>query len=162
MPTKPDISDTPSLPSSRQIVHRILHADDDIDDCQLFNEALEELGLSFQLTTVHNGEQLMNLLKESEILPDMLFLDLNMPRKNGFQCLSEIKESELLRPLPVIIISTSFEQKIINLLYENGAMYYLRKPNDFPKFKRMIDNAIALIVQKKYTQPPLEEYVLFY
>ena len=104
----------------------------------------------------------MNLLKESEILPDMLFLDLNMPRKNGFQCLSEIKESELLRPLPVIIISTSFEQKIINLLYENGAMYYLRKPNDFPKFKRMIDNAIALIVQKKYTQPPLEEYVLFY
>ena len=159
---EPDISDTLVLPDTQQITHRILLADDDLDDCLLFKEALEELGLSYQLTNVHNGEQLMKCLKECEVLPDILFLDLNMPRKNGFQCLSEIKESELLRSLPVIIVSTSYEQRIINLLYDNGSMYYLRKPNDFSKFKRMIDAAIALSIQKKFTQPSLEEYVLFY
>ena len=162
MTIEPNISDTLSLSDPQQITHRILLAEDDLDDCMLFSEALEELGLSYQLSKVHDGEELMRFLKECEVLPDVLFLDLNMPRKNGFQCLSEIKGSELLRSLPVIIISTSFEQRIINLLYDNGSMFYLRKPNDFSKFKRMIDNAVALSMQKKFTQPSLEEYVLFY
>lgn len=76
----------------------ILLADDDSDDCLFFKEALRELLLSTNLTTVHDGEQLMQLLtNETNVLPHVLFLDLNMPRKNGFECLTEIKLSKKLK-----------------------------------------------------------------
>jgi len=70
----------------------ILLADDDIDDCIFFKEALEEFTIPSNLTTVNDGEQLMQILTdETNQLPNILFLDINMPRKNGFECLSEIK-----------------------------------------------------------------------
>ena len=70
-------------------IHLLL-GDVDKDDCLFFEEALEELTLSTRLTTVHNGEQLMQLLaKKTEQLPHVLFLDLNIPRKNGLECLSK-------------------------------------------------------------------------
>jgi CheY-like chemotaxis protein len=78
----------------------ILLADDDIDDCIFFKEAVEELLIPTVFTIVHEGEQLMQLLtKEATDLPDVLFLDLNMPRKNGFECLSEIKDNKKLNQL---------------------------------------------------------------
>lgn len=140
---------------------RILLADDDLDDCLLFKEALEQLPLSFHLVSVHNGEQLMQLLhQEKDQLPDMLFLDLNMPRKNGFKCLSEIKENEKLKQLPVIIYSTSFDQEVVNLLYKNGAQHYIRKPNDFLEIKRVIYQAIAITAKSNILQPTKEEFVI--
>ena len=109
---------------------KILLADDDIDDCIFFKEAVDELMLSTHLTIVHDGEQLMQLLtNETNELPDVLFLDLNMPRKNGFECLSEIKLNKKLKQLPVIIFSTSFEQEVVNRLYQNVAQYFIRKPS---------------------------------
>ena len=85
----------------------ILLADDDSDDCLFFKDVLDELNLPTLLTTVHNGEQLMEVLLKSTELPDILFLDLNMPRKNGFECLSAIKQTKKLNQVPVIIFSTS-------------------------------------------------------
>ncbi|MBC7553172.1 MAG: response regulator [Taibaiella sp.] len=136
-------------------VHHILLADDDADDCQLFNEALEEINIAYKLTTVRNGEQLMTLLNHQTPLPDILFLDLNMPRKNGFECLSEIKKSERLHKLPVIIISTSFEQKIVDQLYQRGAQDYLRKPNEFSKLKSLVAHAISMTALSRFTQPAI-------
>jgi CheY-like chemotaxis protein len=82
----------------------ILLADDDLDDCIFFKEAVGELMLSANLKVVHDGEQLMQLLiSETSELPDVLFLDLNMPRKNGFECLTEIKLDPRLKQLPIII-----------------------------------------------------------
>src|SRR6185295_4050117 len=96
----------------------ILLADDDTDDCIFFKAAVKEFSMATTLSTVHDGEQLMELLtKEGNELPDVLFLDLNMPRKNGFECLSEIKQNKNLEHLPVIMFSTSFEQEVVNLLY---------------------------------------------
>ena len=129
----------------------ILLADDDTDDCIFFKEALEELLLSTHLTTVHDGEQLMQLLtNETNELPHVLFLDLNMPRKNGFECLSEIKLNKKLKQLPVIIFSTSFEQEVVNLLYKNGAQYFIRKPSEFSQFKKIIQQTLTLIAARKY------------
>ena len=72
----------------------ILLADDDTDDCIFFKKALDELTLPTNLVAVHDGEQLMHLLtNDTNPLPHILYLDLNMPRKNGFECLSEIKLS---------------------------------------------------------------------
>ena len=136
-------------------------ADDDKDDCLFFKDALEELPVSAELTTVHNGEQLMQLLTEKiGELPQVLFLDLNMPRKNGFECLSEIKSSDKLKELPVIIFSTSFEQDVVNLLYKKGGQYYIRKPAEFSQLKKVIHEALILIGQGNISQPPRENFVL--
>ena len=121
-------------------------ADDDADDCALFEEALIEIALPIQLTTVNDGEQLMNLLnRDNGPLPSVLFLDLNMPRKNGFECLSEIKQSKHLSNLNVIILSTSYQPEVANLLYKNGARYYFRKPSNFNDLKRLIHEALTKI-----------------
>lgn len=139
----------------------ILLADDDKDDQLLFKESLEELSLSTHVEIVQNGEQLMRLLNdEKQQLPDILFLDLNMPRKNGFICLSEIKRTERLKRLPVIIFTTSYEPEIVNLLYKKGAQYYIRKPNDFEQLKKVIYQSLVLTGQKDMSQPPRENFVL--
>lgn len=139
----------------------ILLADDDKDDCLLFSEALSELPLNTKLTVVNDGEQLMNLLLESTIrLPQVLFLDLNMPCKNGFQCLEEIKQNDDLKDLIVIIFSTSSEQFIAGDLHKNGAQYYIRKPSDFEDLKKVIYQGLVLVTQENSSQPPIEYFVL--
>lgn len=139
----------------------ILLADDDKDDSILFQEILEELPLSTHLTKVTNGEQLMHFLYEMKgQLPDVLFLDLNMPRKNGYDCLSEIKASERLRSLPVIIFSTAFEPQVISILYEKGAQYYIRKPNSYQQLKNLIHQALILTETTNIEYPLQEKFVL--
>jgi CheY-like chemotaxis protein len=103
----------------------LLLADDDVDDCMFFKEALEELPIDFNLVTVPDGVELLRQLGTLEMLPDALFLDLNMPRKNGFECLTQIKTDEKLNPIPVIIYSTSFDTEVVNMLYEKGAYHYI-------------------------------------
>ncbi len=138
----------------------ILIADDDIDDCAFFKEALEEFSLPTQLTAVHDGEQLMRYLYETNGLPHMLFLDLNMPRKNGFECLSEIKRGKKLKHFPIVIFTTSFEQQVVNQLYQNGALYFIRKPPAFSQFKKIIHYTISLIMKGNIAQPVREKFVL--
>jgi len=139
----------------------ILLADDDTDDCIFFKQAVEECIPLPHLTAVHDGEQLMQLLvNEKNELPHVLFLDLNMPRKNGFECLSEIKENAKLKALPVIIFSTSYEQEVVNQLYQNGAQYFIRKPAAFLQFKQIIQQTLELIAQGNISQPTRENFVL--
>ncbi len=143
------------------ITHNLLLADDDIDDCILFKQALEDLELSSNLVTVNNGVELMTLLAaDTENLPDVLFLDLNMPLKTGNECLAEIKRNKELKDLPVVVFSTSFDHRVVNLLYEAGAHYYVRKPNEFSKLKHMIHKAVALVSKTYKNQPDKESFVL--
>ena len=140
----------------------ILLADDDKDDCLFFEEAITGLIPLTNFTAMHNGEQLMQLLSnQTGKLPHILFLDLNMPRKNGFECLAEIKQNKKLKTLPVVIFSTSFEQEVVNQLYDSGAQYFIRKPSEFSLFKKIILHTLNLIMQEaKVTQPAKEDFVL--
>ena len=139
----------------------ILLADDDKDDSLFFKEALDELQLDARLTTVHDGEQLMLLLAETAgDLPDVLFLDLNMPRKNGFECLREIKQNPLLKALPVIIISTSFEQEIVDRLHAFGARHYICKPSEYSQIKKVIYQSLILLSQEKIPESAKDNFVL--
>ena len=139
----------------------LLLADDDKDDGFFFKEALEELPISAKLTTVNDGMQLMQLLSAKEtLLPDALFLDLNMPRKNGLECLSEIKIINKLKNLPVIIYSTSLNMEVVDLLYKKGAHYYICKPGEYDKLKKVILEAVTLISQNKLTQPARDKFIL--
>ena len=126
----------------------ILLADDDKDDCLFFKEAIEELTFATSLAIVHDGVQLMQHLERvSDNLPDALFLDLNMPCKNGFECLEEIKKHAVLKHLPVIVYSTSYDVEKINQLYNTGANHYICKPTDFEELKKVVNDAIMLIMQ---------------
>ena len=138
----------------------ILLADDDKDDCNFFKEALTELSIAAKLTTVHDGEELMHYLSENiEHLPIVLFLDINMPRKNGLECLREIRRNEKLKDLPVVMFSTSNSWNTTNQLFKSGAHVYIHKPNDFACLKQVIHHAIPLAVEKVFSNTPIK-YIL--
>jgi CheY-like chemotaxis protein len=107
-------------------------ADDDQDDQMLFREALNEINSSIQCIIAKNGEEALCLLKQhSSPLPDYIFLDLNMPRMSGMRCLAELKKIEALRPVPIIMYSTSSQQEYIAESMKLGATHFFVKPSNF-------------------------------
>lgn len=153
--------------TAKEILHPIQHhfniilADDDPADCHLFQEALEELPVSTKLLILHNGEDLIKrLTRKGSKLPDVIFLDLNMPRKNGFAALGEIKRNPALQQIPVIIYSTAQEQDEVNLVFRNAAHYYICKPTEFSDLKRVIYEALTLLAEKNISIPLKENFVL--
>ena len=138
----------------------ILLADDDPGDCNFFKEALVGLPLSTHFTAVHDGEQLMQLLtNETTKLPHVLFLDINMPRKAGVECLSEIKRNKKLNDPPVVMFSTSNSWDTINMLFKNGANVNIHKPSDFSQLKQVIHHAIPIAAENIFSSSQLK-YVL--
>lgn len=134
----------------------ILLADDDVDDRNFFANALLEIPIATKLKTVTNGEELMEHLAANETdLPDVLFLDLSMPRKTGFECLDEIKENEKLKPLTVIMFTTSFtrgmdlEENLIKTLSRMGASDYIRKPIGFGELTQVIHQSLIRLAKKE-------------
>lgn len=122
----------------------VLLADDDLDDCDLFKTALSELPVNVDLKIVYNGDHLLNELNlESTRLPDVLFLDLNMPRINGADCLQAIRLSDRLKKIPVIILSTSIPDTLANKLIALGAKACIRKPSTFHELKGVILNILS-------------------
>ena len=139
----------------------LLLADDDADDQLLFEEALRELPIQYTFKSVSNGAQLMEFLQSNTSqLPNVLFLDLNMPLKNGFECLTEIRLNENFKSVIVVIYSTSLVGDVVNLLYEKGAQYYVRKPGDFSELKKIIHTALLLAMDAPYERPPKENFVI--
>ena len=139
----------------------LLMADDDEEDCLMFQEALQEITVTAKFTKVHDGEKLVQWLTQTpDNLPDFLFLDLNMPRKNGHECLEEIKKSPQLQSLFVIIFSTTVDTLNIDKLYEAGANYYIQKPNSFTKLIRIIEQILNLSEEERRIQPLKENFIL--
>ena len=122
-------------------------ADDDPDDYYLVRDAFERTDFPADLRLVSDGEELMDyLLKRGQFadtgddsLPEMIFLDLNMPRKDGWEVLSEIKTMESIRQIPIIIFSTSSEEKDVQRSYELGASSYVKKPSTFEALISIIE-----------------------
>lgn len=139
----------------------ILLADDDNADCLLFKEALAELPISANLNIVHNGEDLIELITNKEnTFPDVLFLDLNMPRKSGFASLGLIKRSSVLQKLPVIIFSTASDVQTVKNVFRDAAHYYICKPADFLQLKKVIYEALLLITKENNPLPPKESFMI--
>lgn len=135
-------------------------ADDDEDDRLFFEEALREVCKKSLLVMAENGERLMDLLRDiHKPTPDVLFLDLNMPKKNGYECLDEIRREEKLRRIPIVIFTTSQQEDSINRVYEQGAHFYIRKPNDFGQLKSVVRKALS-IDWSQHKQPEKERFIL--
>lgn len=109
---------------------RILIADDDSDDVQLTRDCFLENKLPVLINEVYDGQILMEHLKaDTKNLPQLILLDLNMPRKGGLEVLEEIKKDDTFRKIPVVIFSTSDAEKDIEKAYELGASCFVSKPN---------------------------------
>lgn len=124
----------------------IFLADDDEDDRMFFEDALKRITTPTELTFSNNGLSLMGNL---EVLtahppPDVIFLDLNMPLKNGFECLKEIRASSKLNKIPIVIFSTSRDKDIIDKAYQYGANYYISKPPSFELLIKAIEIVLSI------------------
>jgi len=127
-------------------LHPIIIAEDDEDDYLLTIEALKEAGVDTKIKWVKDGEELMNYLepigasqKQTRAeFPSLILLDLNMPRKDGREVLYEIKKSDTLRKIPVIVLTTSKADTDISHAYDLGVNSYIQKPVRFNEFVEVV------------------------
>ena len=139
----------------------ILLADDDEDDRLIFREAINEVKIKTKLTIVNDGVQLMQYLQETdEDLPHIVFLDLNMPRKGGIECLMEIRNDGKLKDLSIAIYSTSASEEDIEDTFIKGANVYIKKPNDFNTLVKVLSEVITINWQYHTSDLNKENFVL--
>ncbi len=137
----------------------ILLVDDDIDDRQMLKEALTDLLPDFSVILASNGNECMNLLKNG-CQPDLVFIDLNMPMKNGLECLRDIDNKKLLPATPVIIYSASHQLKDITAASNYGARFYLVKPSDYKILVQVLQRVLYLLGRPITEQTLRENFVL--
>ena len=125
-------------------IHIIL-ADDDGDDILFFTDAFDELKINTKVNTFKDGEELMNYLNTDEaVMPNVLFLDLNMPKKTGLECLTEIKDNDKMSGIAIAIYSTSASEEDIEKTFVLGANIYIKKPADFKKLKKVLSEVVSI------------------
>lgn len=128
--------------NSRKVIYL---AEDDDDDRILFLEALGELHSEILVKVSEDGQQLLdNLHKTILERPEIIFLDINMPCRNGFECLKEIRSGERFSDAKIIMFSTSSSMLHIELSYKLGADYYAVKPGSFQELKELLRDILAI------------------
>jgi len=145
--------------ASNSIPIHILLADNDEDDRHMFQEVLTKNSISAFLMTVADGERLMNVLSTLP-LPDLIFLDINMPRKNGIECLTEIRSNKKFDNVPVFMFSTSWYKEEIDATYEKGANLYIPKLFFFSEQKTIIEKLFSVHWKDYLAKIPREQFVL--
>ncbi len=131
------------------LTRTILMVDDDADDCTLVRDALFEIGVSYDLRFANDGEELFEYLERRDRFaarnmaprPDLILLDLQMPRKNGRESLKQLKSDPAWRGIPVVVLTTSTAADDVNYAYEMGVNSYVTKPATF----RTLVDAVRLI-----------------
>jgi CheY-like chemotaxis protein len=126
----------------------IFYADDDEDDLMLFNEAIEKITSesknNINLHLHKNGENLIENIKNNKDAKGLVFLDINMPLKSGFQLLEEIRKEPEIQQFPVIMYSTSSNKDFIDKSQHLGADFYVIKPYEFSKLLEMISSILKM------------------
>jgi len=121
----------------------LLIADDDSDDKELFIEVINELFPHIHCFTVSDGEETLFFLEKIKDKIDYIFLDINMPRLNGIECLTKIKLFDTYKNTPIIMYTTSCLEADKILAYQNGASYFLTKPVKFLDLKQSLYEIIS-------------------
>ncbi|MAQ75071.1 MAG: response regulator [Aquimarina sp.] len=123
---------------------KIVLTDDDSDDRFLFQMAIDQIEIKTNLRIFSNGNDLIKYLRlPGTILPDILFLDLNMEGMGGLECLREIKKDPGLKGITVVIYSTSSSEKDIEQTFLAGANIYLNKPSNFEDLKKGLKRVLT-------------------
>jgi CheY-like chemotaxis protein len=125
----------------------VLLVDDDLEDQEIFIDALKEVDQAIQIVCSSNSEEVIKVLEQNTpSRPDLLFLDLNMPRLNGKQLLAELKKTNRFSDIPVVMYSTHFEEKDIEEINRLGAAHHLIKPSKFSE----LCNSLDYILKKRW------------
>jgi CheY-like chemotaxis protein len=127
---------------NRLSIQSVLLADDDRDDHYFFREVLQDINTTFRFDVVDDGGELLLLLQH--YVPDILFLDLEMPVKNGLECLREIRENPSTKDLPVVVFSSTTRSVNIDTAYDIGADLFFIKPSTFSDLKSSLTALLAL------------------
>ena len=145
---------------NKEYTHIIL-VDDDEDDRLFFTDAFEELKISTKIQTFKDGVELMDYLNSDEVvLPEILFLDLNMPKKNGIECLNEIKANSKFNNIAIAIYSTSSSEEHIEETFVKGANIYIKKPSDFNTLKKVLQDVVTINWQYQTSGLNKENFLL--
>ncbi len=128
----------------KEYTHIIL-ADDDEDDRLFFTDAFSEIKINTKVQTFKDGLELINYLElDDSILPEILFLDLNMPKLNGIETLHRIKENKKFDNIAIAIYSTSSSEEHIEQTFVLGANIYIKKPSDFNTLKKVLSDVVTI------------------
>jgi len=120
-------------------------ADDDTDDREIFSWALEDISNDVHLATFKDGQQLINELNTAwQNKPDVIFLDINMPLKNGIEVLSDLKSNPVTSKIPVVMYSTSADPNLIATTKSLGANLYFVKPSDYTRLKKLLLKTLSI------------------
>jgi len=122
----------------------IFYTDDDEDDLCIFADAVESIPQNIKLQTYSGGEKLLNAILDPPDTPYVVFLDLNMPGKNGFDVLEELRNSDYQKDIPVVIYSTSSELGIIEKCRNLGANCFITKPVLMNDIIKAIEHAMQI------------------
>ena len=126
------------------LTKNIFLVDDDVDDQLFFTDALKEIDSSITCSIANNGREALEQLRSLSSLPEILFLDLNMPFMNGYECLSQLKSESRLSRIPVVIFTTSNDPRDAELTHQLGAEVFLSKPNEFSKLRSKLEKILML------------------
>ena len=121
----------------------ILLLEDDAIEVMKFNRVLKKLELNHKIIEANNGEQALDILKNKEVIPDIIILDLNMPKLNGIEFLTILKNDEVLKYIPSIVLSTSANHKDMMDCYKIGIAGYMIKPLKYEDYMDRIQKLLA-------------------
>ena len=121
---------------------KILFIEDDTIEIIKFNRVVSALGLTHQIIEANNGEKALAFLESNENLPDIILLDLNMPKLNGIEFLTILKDKSLLKHIPVIILTTSSNFKDVKECYKIGIAGYVLKPLKYEDYASTVQKIL--------------------
>lgn len=137
----------------------ILLADDNQGDCLLFEDALNEIDIKTSLTVSNSGKQMMEILDSAR--PDAIFLDINMPCKDGYECLEDIRNNPALADIPVVVMSSSNAPESISKAFQKGATTYICKPDSFAKLVLKLEQVLCAIKRRACNERTFPEQNVF-
>ena len=145
------------IPSNQfKPISNILLAEDNLEHCFFFRRALTQVSSKVKLEAIYDGDALMSLLVN--YIPDLLFLDLNMPCKNGVECLKEIRDNKAYDTLPIVVFTISTQVNAIQAAYGFGANLYFVKPTNFSSLVPSLEKILSMdwsdpsIITERYFQ----------
>jgi CheY-like chemotaxis protein len=140
-------------------VMNVFIADDDTDDLELFQEALNDICVTCNLTSSKDGLELLNKLAENTYRPELMFLDVNMPKMGGLECLEKIKSQQDFKDIPIIIFTTSTSATTVELAHTLGASMFVEKPSDYNDLKTMISKLIQIDWSHRAIPVPASNFI---
>ena len=122
---------------------KVLFIEDDLIEVMKFKRAISSLDLNHQVIEANNGEDALKILEEKDNIPDIILLDLNMPKINGIEFLSILKKDSTLKYVPTVILTTSSNQRDLLACYEIGIAGYVLKPLKYEDYVHKLEKLLA-------------------